>query len=1122
MRKAVGVLLITLLLGSIVAAAGSTAYATTVEAQNDPYEKFWEILNREAELVVRLNATGNTTLVKELIQNSRFGAENAANISALIWQAMEELKASGVKTYYTAEELREMAQNISQNGLPQETVEALKAQGWTDEQIQALEDYIAKNAGEINEDFNMTAFLEDFSMAFIDVAFKYNEYGAWGLKTGYWKNIEEAPSTAGSSLQINPVLKRSWIETYASYYNYSGDSTGIETFYSSVRGLNELITALILDRIKPKEYKYTKFMPPHPTPRPPRNITLNISPPINPRLISPEQEITRVEKRTPNGGIVFTIEKTKIVKVYDFLIKDIGRSGDADVKSTPEVRCPETWIITTHTVYYWPSALEAYELSSNIMALLEAKKGGNDNPEIDKIINQKMAELKQSLGVYMIYSTNKTKRVSCYDNLKPGQPRPLSGLDTKETMPVEKASPDLQEPLNLPEWLIKEALDMENTLGVLSINGISVVVDRNDAGEIKYHVEISMVAKYNSVSKIQVNVSDKTSRGTDTGTISYLGPDEEETWRSGKFSARVSGSSIRITGNVKITYRPVCSSPPTSFKDGQTLSRKCQDRTITRSYSETIDLGSSIDWSKVDVIVTASRHNIVEGESVTYTVKVKNGNSLPVDGVKYRVTVSLPQFDPKNYSGTVTIPANGEKTILTKTVAYPDSGTYLARATISWNGHTKSASDKVIVTTGTLVISDVDVSPRNPDDGDRVRFDVSIRNPSSRSRSLNVKLFIDGVKESSRTVSIGGNGESTTTLVWTATAGNHDWRVEVWEDGKLEDSRSGSLSVSGTSGNLFNVVLTAYPTELEGGGEVYLQVKAWNYDGSLIPVKGFIEVDGEVIRSIEAKIPVNANGDSILTLTYNIAGVSTHTFKLFLDNYDGEPNGAGEEHWSEVKVEVKSWKADLKLECDDEVVLGENDVDDLDCTLYLFRTNPEESVQVRISEIDVGGAKVWPSEFKGVTLSKDTLRVTPNDPDDETHITITVDESFAEFYFGIDPLFPWHSYVNKLATEQPWEILVHFENALSISTTFQILKNDGTTIKDAVEYGGSGTFVVTEILERAGYITTEATGPGQLAVFGSRLFGYAGLLLLLADITENVYFYGWKQPRDFDNDNFVG
>ena len=99
-------------------------------------------------------------------------------------------------------------------------------------------------------------------------------------------------------------------------------------------------------------------------------------------------------------------------------------------------------------------------------------------------------------------------------------------------------------------------------------------------------------------------------------------------------------------------------------------------------------------------------------------------------------------------------------------------------------------------------------------------------------------------------------------------------------------------------------------------------------------------------------------------------------------------------------MEVKQWKADLKLECDDEVVLGENDVDDLDCTLYLFRTNPEESVQVKISEIQVGGAKVWPSNFEGITVSKEILEVTPYDPDDESHIKIIIDESFAEFYFG--------------------------------------------------------------------------------------------------------------------------
>ncbi|WP_199920108.1 hypothetical protein [Thermococcus piezophilus] len=127
----------------------SNNYAAAVTT-SDSYEAFWDILNREAELVVGIE-NGNLSLAPELIQNSRLDADNAANISALIWQALEDLKASGVKTYYTAEELREMAQNISENGLPQENVDALKEQGWTDEQIQALEEYIVQNGTKLQK-----------------------------------------------------------------------------------------------------------------------------------------------------------------------------------------------------------------------------------------------------------------------------------------------------------------------------------------------------------------------------------------------------------------------------------------------------------------------------------------------------------------------------------------------------------------------------------------------------------------------------------------------------------------------------------------------------------------------------------------------------------------------------------------------------------------------------------------------------------------------------------------------------------------------------------------------------------------------------------------------------------
>ncbi|ANF22430.1 hypothetical protein A7C91_04035 [Thermococcus piezophilus] len=145
----IGSWLIILILGMTVSAGMSNNYAAAVTT-SDSYEAFWDILNREAELVVGIE-NGNLSLAPELIQNSRLDADNAANISALIWQALEDLKASGVKTYYTAEELREMAQNISENGLPQENVDALKEQGWTDEQIQALEEYIVQNGTKLQK-----------------------------------------------------------------------------------------------------------------------------------------------------------------------------------------------------------------------------------------------------------------------------------------------------------------------------------------------------------------------------------------------------------------------------------------------------------------------------------------------------------------------------------------------------------------------------------------------------------------------------------------------------------------------------------------------------------------------------------------------------------------------------------------------------------------------------------------------------------------------------------------------------------------------------------------------------------------------------------------------------------
>jgi len=221
----VGLLLIVLILGFMASSAVSSDYvaaSTQTGENNDAYENFWKILNKEAELVEELNTTGNTSFAGMLIKNSHLGEENAANISAQVWTALQGLVNSGVKLYYSPEELRAMAQNISRNGLPAETVNELKSQGWTDDEIKALQDYIARNADNITTGFNMTSFLQNLSTAFVGVGFKYASYESWALKTWKWSGSVNFTGALPSNASINPLLAGDWVNLYEAY---SGGNT---------------------------------------------------------------------------------------------------------------------------------------------------------------------------------------------------------------------------------------------------------------------------------------------------------------------------------------------------------------------------------------------------------------------------------------------------------------------------------------------------------------------------------------------------------------------------------------------------------------------------------------------------------------------------------------------------------------------------------------------------------------------------------------------------------------------------------------------------------------------------------------------------------------------------------
>ncbi|ANF22431.1 hypothetical protein [Thermococcus piezophilus] len=125
----------------------------------------------------------------------------------------------------------------------------------------------------------------------------------------------------------------------------------------------------------------------------------------------------------------------------------------------------------------------------------------------------------------------------------------------------------------------------------------------------------------------------------------------------------------------------------------------------------------------------------------------------------------------------------------------------------------------------------------------RIVYPTSSSDTSTRSFSVSVNA------------PAGGSATETFGSVHYAWSGTFTYPGECSFD-QYTKSFSGSVTVIkdtspiNPSNSLFSVELIAYPTELEGGGEVYLQVKAWNYDGSLIPVMGYIEIDGDRIRGI--------------------------------------------------------------------------------------------------------------------------------------------------------------------------------------------------------------------------------------------------------------------------------
>ena len=413
-------------------------------------------------------------------------------------------------------------------------------------------------------------------------------------------------------------------------------------------------------------------------------------------------------------------------------------------------------------------------------------------------------------------------------------------------------------------------------------------------------------------------------------------------------------------------------------------------------------------------------------------------------------------------------------------------------------------------------------------------FHVTVQNTYHLSSSVNLMLYIDGqpVGETSGTIS--PDSTKTFSIRWFAEAGTHSYRITAYSsrlgggavssEGTVSigpeasaprvDGGGGSNSINGTirvspSYQIFGAALKVFPEEVVGGGPVYFTVEVRNYESGVLSLVGFVEDEsGAVIKRIdglEGRIP--ANGEKNITFSYTVYGAGEHTFKLFLDNYDGKPNGEGEEHWSKTTVEVNPvGNIIANMSCNPAVVpLGESTT----CTVHLGLRRPA-TVTLNLEEVDFGGKKVWPDGLSGVIVSRKTVTLTPTNMQEDLTITIDINDELADYYFG-KPIYK--TYLGKFVGHSYLIEAKFTELNYPVSDVITVVPFKGDETDGIINYG----LTLTEI---GGFVRTAVSSDpvGILITLG--VYGVThenDIQWTLEEIIGNGHF-----PQEQDNNDVVG
>jgi hypothetical protein len=377
----------------------------------------------------------------------------------------------------------------------------------------------------------------------------------------------------------------------------------------------------------------------------------------------------------------------------------------------------------TIRTYYWPNALKAYRLVSELYTISVALENGNSNEDLWDIVRQYRKELTSILDVQLVSTT-------FIPAPRPGpSPTPIP-------LELSSFSPALYTSGNEPR------------LAITDIKIIKTDVDFIE-GIVKYRVQVNYYVYGGAVMIDWVKFNDGSeSRSMTLGTIAYTGPGSIE---SPEFIAPFGNSLWAfVSGIVKIRYRLVTSpggnipnvKPGDPVKSASLLGYPSTDyfssvapSLVMETYQGALNLISDVDPSKLTIDAIANVTTITEGQRIAFSLQIRNDNTKAVRGI-YSFFAVIPEGGSKRLvllaKDKINLGPGSFLIVPIGNVTYLRAGTYEYFATFSFAGMEKKDSGSIevarLVLQKNLVIEGVQTSLADPEELDDMDIVVYLHN----------------------------------------------------------------------------------------------------------------------------------------------------------------------------------------------------------------------------------------------------------------------------------------------------------------------------------------------------------------------------------------------------------